>query len=171
VNSAWIWLALTACGGPKAEPEPTAEPVFVEERTVEEPEVAATAEQEAMHKALSARDDGPGCADVEALSPTPVEDLVWLTEHATSPPWVGTRAATCLIADHAEEVADVLRLWVTDPDLAGFGAVVLNNLGLIDSALAIELATLALTDGPDPEGARERIAQHDDPALQALLEE
>ncbi len=160
-------LALLACAG-KADPEPAAEPDPVEEAPAE---VVASASQDAMYTALSARDDGPSCAEVEALSETPVEDLVWLTEHATSPPWVGTRAATCLVAGHADEVADLLRTWVTDPATAGFGAVVLNNLGLIDIDLAVELATLALTEGPDPDGARERIGQHGDPALQALLED
>jgi len=170
VTGPWLWVALAACSGPKSDPEAAAQPVAEPaEDPADEPAPAPTPAQQAMYDALSLRDGGPVCADVEALSETPVEDLVWLTEYAAVPPWVGTRAATCLIAGHATEVADLLRSWVVDPDLAGFGAIVLNNLGLIPTELAVELATLALTEGPDPEGARERIAQHDDPALQALL--
>jgi hypothetical protein len=168
---ALAWVAVIACGGQKPDVEATAESV---EQAATEPaadEVVATEAQEAMYKALSARDDGPSCEAVEGMSETPVEDLVWLTEFAEMPPWVGMRAATCLISGHAEEVADLLCHWVTDPELAGFGALVLGNLGLMPIELAVELARLALTEGPDPEAARERIARHDDPALQALLEE
>ena len=159
-----LWLLVLACAGSKHSPEPAPEPLPA---TVPTP----SASQEALHKALSARDTGPECAELETLSETPVEDLVWLTEHASSPPWVGTRAATCLLLGHGDAVADQLRDWVTDPTQAGFGAIVLNNLGVIDCALAVELATLALTEGPDPEGARTRIAQHEVPELQALLQE
>lgn len=175
MSASWLWIALLGCGT-KAEPEPVAEPVVEQaaepDATAEQTAaVVATPAQEAMYKALSVRDDGPTCTEVEAMSEDPVGDLVWLTEHATSPPWVGTRAATCLIAGHGEAIADLLRTWVTDPATLGYGWTVLGNLGLLPTALAVELAQLALTDGPDPDGARERIARHDDPALQALLQD
>ena len=122
-----LWLVVVACAGSRSAPEPAAEPVAA-------PAPVPTATQEALHKALSARDDGPGCEEVELLSETPVDDLIWLTEHAVSPPWAGTRAATCLLLGHGDEVPDVLKGWVTDPDQAGFGAIVLNNLGVCSTA-------------------------------------
>ncbi len=162
----WLGSLLTACLCRNTAPEPVAELVVEDESP---PKVQATVAQEAMYKALSNRDEGPGCAAVEAMTETPAEDLAWLTENALSPPWVGTRAATCLLAGHGEQSIELFRVWVTDPSQAGFGALVLGNLGLLPPDLALELATLALTEGPDPEAARERISRHEDPALQALL--
>jgi len=123
-----------------------------------------------MYRALSARDGAAPCEEVEALSTTPVEDLVWLTEHTTSPPWVGTRAATCLLTGHADEVAELLAQWVTDPATLGFGLLVLGNLDLLAPELAVELATLALEQGPDPEAARTRIATSTHPEVLDLLD-
>ncbi len=162
-----VVLTLLGCAPRSAEPETTA--TQVEEEASSSPKVEATESQGALYRALSPRDGAPPCAEVEALSPTPVDDLVWLTEHATSPPWVGTRAATCLIAGHSDEVADLLRTWVTDPASFGFGLLVLGNLDLLSSDLAVELAGLALSDGPDPEAAMERIATSSHPEVRALL--
>jgi len=128
----------------------------------------ATASQEALLQALSARDAGPDCAVLSAMSPTPVVDLTWIALNAPMPPWAGMRAAECLITAHHAAAMPTLRAWVTDPQLAGFGILVLNKLDALPLDTAKELATLALSQGPDVEKARKRIARSKVPEIQAL---
>jgi hypothetical protein len=130
------------------------------------PEPSAT--QAALITALSPRDGGAPCASLGGLSPKPVEDLTWVAVNITMPPWVGMRAAECLISDHHAAALPTLRTWVTDPQLEGFGILVLTKLDALPLATAKELATLALTQGPDVEKARKRIARSKVPEIQAL---
>lgn len=123
---------------------------------------------------LRTRDAAPDCSAVEALSPTPVVDLLWVVDTVTQPPTVGVRAARCLVRRHAHASATALQQWVVEPARAGLGWTVLVEIDAVasqDEALAVQLATRAITGGPDPAGARRRLASAQTAAILELLEE
>ena len=127
-------------------------------------------ERAALVQALSPHDGAPPCANLGALSPDPANDLLWVASNVTSPPWVGMRAAECLVEGHATAARSTLLTWVTQPQLKGFGMLVLGKLESVDTPLAIELAKAALSGGPDPAGARRRLLKSSKPELRALAE-
>jgi hypothetical protein len=127
--------------------------------------------QAALLRALSSRDAAPACADLDAQTTDPVADYRWIVEHVTMPPTAGIRAAECLVVGHAPAAADLLRRWVSEPQLKGFGWVALRHLDRVEPTLARELATLALTAGPDPAGAAKRIRKLESAELRALADD
>ena len=125
-------------------------------------------EQEAVYRALSVRHDPPACSALDAKSADPVATYLYLVEHATQPAWVGMRAASCLITGHAEAALPSLRTWVVSPEHRGLAILAMGELDAMPLPIATELATLALTDGPDPDGMRARILRADAPEIRAL---
>lgn len=154
-----------------AKPPPPAggaDPSIVEGETDVQQAAVASPSQQAIVQALSVRDPAPTCADLGPLTPTPAEDLVWVVTHVTSPPWAGMKAAECLIEGHAESVRPTLQTWVTDVRLKGLGWVVLKHLDAMPRPLALELAQLAVDEGPDPAGAKRRIRRSKVAEIQAI---
>ena len=123
-----------------------------------------------MHRALSTRDGSPPCDEVEALSDTPAEALLYIAEHAQQPPWAGVRAAECLVSRHAEAIQPQLEQWVQDPSTRGFALVVFNAFDTIPEAVAIPVAQAALA-GDLSEDARVRLEGVQNPSIKLLLEE
>ena len=186
VPLAWLLFAL-ACGRKKG-PEPvelgprnTPETATTEteaavvsvpiEQVPAAPPEGLTAERKAMHTALSSRDGAPSCSDVEALaSAQPHEDYLWLIEHVQQPPWVGIRAATCILQHHHEAAWAHIQHWLTQPELKGLALLVLNEIDSLPEDRAIELAQFAIRAGADPEAVRERLAQSSRPSIAALAQ-
>lgn len=168
--AAWsLLLLLPALAGPPGEgAEPVPQPPQGE--SAQAPERTASPE-ERIHRALSVRHPVPSCADIEALSDTPVESLLRVVERASQPPWVPMRAAECLLERHYAQIRPQLERWVVAPELRGLGMLVLGRLDVLPQDLARDLATLSLTRGPDPEATRARLRRHSDPQLRALAEE
>jgi hypothetical protein len=128
-----------------------------------------TAEQKTIHRALSLRDGAPPCEQVESLSKTPVDDLKFMVAHVTAPPWVGMRAAACLIARHPTEIAAELDTWVTDPNLVGLGILTLNRIDALPVDIGTMVAALALDNGPERIGAKKRLARSERPEILKLV--
>jgi hypothetical protein len=114
-----LLLLSFACGGRKSEPvDAPATPEGAPTLPVEGqpgPTINPTESQAAVHKALSVRDPEPECADVSALTPEPVADLIFVANHADQPPWASTRAARCLALGHGEAAKAELIAWMGDP--------------------------------------------------------
>lgn len=125
---------------------------------------------QAMHRALSARDQSPPCEDVEALSEAPVEALLYIVDNATQPPWAAMRAAECLTLRHAEAVQPQLAGWVQSAETRGLALMVFNHLDEISDDVAFSLAQAALA-GPLAEDARPRLAKVENDQIKALLQE
>ena len=119
-------------------------------------------------QALSSRDASPPCAELEAKLPTPASSLQALVEHVTMPPWVGMRAAGCLISGHALEARPALENWVVDPELHGLAILVLGQLDTLPTEVATGVATLAIEKGADPADARRRVARSTRPEIASL---
>ena len=136
----------------------------------ETPPLELSDSQEAMAQLLSHRDAAPSCEDVTSLSSSDeiLNDLILLSEQVHQPPWVGMRAAACVIEDHSTEAAFVLLGWTIKPDLLGLGWLVLDNLDAIPQDVAIAIATMAVILSPDIDAARRRISNSDNPTISAI---
>ena len=132
--------------GPALKPVP---PAVAREGGPEEPAPAASAPAgvDAMLQALSARDRGPSCAEVEGLSPAPVEALLHIVEEVPLPPQAPMRAAACLVDRHPEEVREQLLAWVKREGTEGLGRLVLQRLDTLPEPIAVDVARVAVT-GP-----------------------
>lgn len=125
--------------------------------------VAAPEGAPGMIRALSVRDPEPVCADVEAMSPTPVEALSYVVSHVSMPPQAPMRAAGCLVA-HGDAVRDDLLTWVDDPAKQGLGRLLLQRLADLPEPLAAEVVSHA-SSGELAEVAREAAAADARPAV------
>ncbi|NOY27733.1 MAG: hypothetical protein GXP62_17865 [Oligoflexia bacterium] len=130
--------------------------------------VTPNAEQEAVYKALSMRHDTLSCDQLDAMSSDPLGTYLFLIEHAEQPAWVGMRAASCVLENHAQAAQPELQRWVSSSDTRGLAILAMDRLDSLPLEIAQDLATRALTDGPDPEGMRKRIAKSTVPELAAL---
>ncbi len=126
-----------------------------------------SAEEDAVILAFSARDNAADCASVEALTSTPVATLVAVAEHVTMPPWVGTRAASCLTGRHAEEAKPTLVAWAGTPDKRGLVILLANELDAMPEAVAVDVARAGLA-GPFSEDMRKRLVNSQHVSVRAL---
>lgn len=130
----------------------------------------AVAERRAdLHRRMSARDVGPVCADLAALTPDPVGDFVWLMDHAKQPPWVGIRAAQCVIDHYAEPEIDRLRGWAVDADRKGLVVLLLGRLDTLPEPIAQAVGEAAMA-GPHADLARTRLIESSHPSVRAMVE-
>lgn len=170
-------LLMLACNGGKVPPgeagavagglPPTPAELLAGQVDAADAPLAPTDAGYAVYRALSVRDPEPSCAEVEALSPTPVETLREVIARAQQPPWAAMRAANCLIQGHGPEVQADLVAWVGASETRGLALLVLDQLDLLPEDVALAVATAALA-GPLAPDAGARISKSSHPSLQAL---
>lgn len=102
---------------------------------------------------------GAPCDAVAALGPPEVVLAALLDAVATvtMPPWVGTRAARCVVArmDTTPEAADAARTWLMDPAQPGLALIVVDHLDALPKDAVRPLAELAIQRvSADPTFAR-----------------
>ena len=107
-----------------------------------------------MVQALSAKDRGPTCVEVEAMADAPVDALLHIVENVPMPPQAPMRAAICVLDRHGDEARDAVLSWVKRDDTKGLGKLVLQRLDTLPEALAVDAARVAVT-GPLAEEAVE----------------
>lgn len=123
---------------------------------------------------LSARDGDVDCGAFGALE---MGELVEIVEEVAQPPWVGVRGAACLVALYGAEAEEggaveaVLLRWVSEGEWLGLGYLVLNLLDELPEGVAMRVARAAVTVGPDPEGARERVLKAGSGAVRGVVGE
>ena len=108
-----ILTTLLACAchkQPEAAPAPARAPA---------PSPESVDEVTAVHRALSSRDAGPSCAEVEALTSDPVATLTTIVQTVELPPQAPMRAATCLVDRHAEAASELLVGWMGAEETRG----------------------------------------------------
>jgi len=121
------------------------------------PAPVPTPSQTALYDALKIRDAAPPCASLKPMSKDLATDLIWLVDNASQPPWVGIRAAQCVIREHHEAKAATIQAWVTQPDRRGLAIL---TFGLLDELPAPQAKTLqeAALAGPLAEDAKKHIS-------------
>jgi len=166
-------LPLLFCVACKKDPAPAAEPALVPVPEVapsppapEPAAEAAPAGVDAMVQALSARDRGPACEAVEAMSDTPVEALLHIVDHVPMPPQAPMRAANCVLERHAEAAKDDVLSWVKREDTKGLGKLVLQKLDTLPESIAVDAARVAVA-GPLAEDAVEAVQASQREAVRA----
>jgi len=120
-------------------------------------ELSPTASQSALYDALKIRDSAPSCESLKAMSEDVATDLIWLVDNATQPPWVGIRAAQCVIREHHEAKATVIQTWVTRADRRGLAILTFGLLDELPAPQAKSLQSTALA-GPLAEDAKKHIS-------------
>jgi hypothetical protein len=121
------------------------------------PAPVPTPSQTALYDALKIRDAAPPCASLKPMSKDLATDLIWLVDNASQPPWVGIRAAQCVIREHHEAKAATIQGWVTQPDRRGLAIL---TFGLLDELPAPQAKTIqeAALAGPLAEDAKKHIS-------------
>ncbi|MBA2320208.1 MAG: hypothetical protein H0V89_03545 [Deltaproteobacteria bacterium] len=127
-----------------------------------------SAQEEALLQQLSLRDGSPACAEMEVGLSDPRASWKAVVDHVSMPPWAPMRAADCLISGHSAASRADLVGWVTRPELKGLGLLALGRLDVMPQDVATEVASAAITRGPDPAGARVRVARSANPAIAEL---
>ena len=122
----------------------------------EPPPATPTATQSALYAALKSRDDAPTCESLNSHSTDVVNDLVWLVDNATQPPWVGIRAAQCIVRHHHLEKAELIKSWMITPERRGLAILTMGMLKELPPELSLKLQTAALA-GPLSEDAKKHI--------------
>ncbi len=130
-------------------------------------EPAPTPSQDALYAALRVRHAPPDCSALTDLSESLVEDLVWLVDHATQPPWVGLRAAQCLLVEHPAAAQPSFEGWLSTEGHRGLAILVSQRIDEIPLPIATSLAVVALA-GPEEETVHPRFARCGVPEIQDL---
>ena len=124
--------------------------------------------QRALYDAMKVRDQAPTCDSLSELSPDLATDLVWLVDNAQQPPWVGIRAAQCVIRHHTEAKAEVIDSWTINPLKPGLAILTIGLLDELPEPMAIRFASAALA-GPLAEHATSRLGDSAHATVSALL--
>lgn len=124
--------------------------------------------QTALYNAMKMRENTPDCDQLDQYSKTVADDLLWLMDNANQPPWVGIRAAQCILTHHAAVKADVIDTWVTDPKQRGLAIMVFGMLDVLPEETSVRVAKKALA-GPLAAEAKVRIKKSEKPAIRALV--
>ena len=178
----WLCLGVgwVACGGRAAPvPEPVVSPVgksVPQAPPSETPEPLdsdseswqPTASQEGIYRMLSVRDPEPGCASVAEASPTPALDLLALVDHAKQPPWVGMRAASCLVSDHLDEVQEHVVGWMRTEATYGLALMTIRRLDGLPEEVAVAVVSAGL-GGPADTEVRDEAAKDSRESVRALV--
>ena len=127
------------------------------------------ARRDRLRQMLIARDKAPPCTELSSISDRLVEDLQWLMDHVKTPPWVGVRAAQCIIELHAPAELSRIQGWMLDPTQPGLTLVVLGELDGLPAPIAIAIIQVALT-GPHAAKVAPRLLQSAHPQVRALLQ-
>ncbi len=122
----------------------------------------------AVYRALSVRDPEPDCADIDTLSPTPLQTLLDVIDRASMPPWVPMRAANCVLQRHGAEAQDTLQGWVADDKARGLAILVFDGIDALPEDVALPVAQAGLA-GPWSEDAASRLAGSSRPSIVALV--
>lgn len=127
-----------------------------------------SARRDRLRQMLSVRDLAPACTEVQAQSPDRlVTDLQWLMDHIKAPPWVGVRAAQCILQLHAETETVRIQRWVQDPAKIGLILIVMGELDSLPEPVAQTIVQAALS-GPHSDRMRTWLPKSAHPSLRAL---
>lgn len=162
-----IFLSIAQMSGPVFAHAPSGSTHLAPAVQAADPQDAARRDR--LRRLLSVRDYAPACTEVQAQAPQRlVEDLQWLMDHIKAPPWLGVRAAQCILQLHAETETARIQAWVQDPTKVGLTLVVLGSLSELPAHIATPIAAAALA-GPHTERVRPRLHKSAHPSVRALL--
>jgi hypothetical protein len=164
----WSPLALVLTGCPKP-PADTAVTPLAPVMAPEAPAPVTTANADLV-RVLSARDAPPPCSTIDALTPTPVEDLVRVVDTVQMPPYAPMRAAGCLLELHAEEAAPRIDAWMADPASGGLAELTAKAMDALPNDLAVRFAMAGL-NGPHHAAITPALEVSAHPDVRALVDE
>ncbi|MEC7987914.1 MAG: hypothetical protein VX278_22290 [Myxococcota bacterium] len=129
--------------------------------------IADTPSSSTLVRRLSVRDTGLDCKTLEAVNLR--EELTYVVENVSRPPWAGMRAAACLAELFPNESKTDFVRWVKDPNTKGLAFLLAGQLEKLPDPVAIDVAEAALS-GPHAPDFRIRLEKVNDIRMKELLE-
>jgi len=131
------------------------------------PDAEGLARRESLRRALMTRDQAPACTQLLQMSDALISDLQWLMDHVKAPPWVGVRAAQCILQLQGDKEVQRVIGWVQDPAKAGLALLVLGELDMLTEESALQIAQAAMK-GPHAARVTPHIHKSVHPQVRAL---
>ena len=126
------------------------------------------ASQQQLMRQLSHRDAAPPCTELENTEGQLQPNLMVMVTEVTQPPWVGMRAANCLIERFPVESKETFQEWMRSEQTMGLAYLLGAQLSVLPTEVAIDVGRVGLS-GPHAEGVKKRLQSQDGPVIDALL--
>ena len=124
--------------------------------------------QHILLRQLSYRDGAPDCKELSNDNGQLKDDLLVMVNSVMQPPWVGMRAANCLITRFPLESIDTFKSWMQSEQTMGLAFLLGTQLSQLPYQIAIEVGRVGLS-GPHAEGVRSRLESQEGRVVEDLL--
>ena len=124
--------------------------------------------QDTLLRQLSYRDGAPDCKDLSNDNGQLKDDLLVMVNSVIQPPWVGMRAANCLITRFPLESVDTFKSWMQSEQTMGLAYLLGAQISKLPYQIAIEVGRVGLS-GPHAEGVRSRLESQEGRVVEDLL--
>ena len=124
--------------------------------------------QHTLLRQLSYRDGAPDCKDLSNDNGQLKDDLLVMVNSVMQPPWVGMRAANCLITRFPLESVDTFKSWMQSEQTMGLAYLLGAQISQLPYQIAIEVGRVGLS-GPHAEGVRSRLESQEGRVVEDLL--
>ena len=124
--------------------------------------------QHTLLRQLSYRDGAPDCKDLSNDNGQLKDDLLVMVNSVMQPPWVGMRAANCLITRFPLESVDTFKSWMQSEQTMGLAYLLGAQISQLPYQIAIEVGRVGLS-GPHAEGVRSRLESQEGRVVADLL--
>ena len=124
--------------------------------------------QDTLLRQLSYRDGAPDCKDLSNDNGQLKDDLLVMVNSVMQPPWVGMRAANCLITRFPLESVDTFKSWMQSEQTMGLAYLLGAQISQLPYQIAIEVGRVGLS-GPHAEGVRSRLESQEGRVVEELL--
>ncbi|MGC6508993.1 MAG: hypothetical protein ACON4U_11280 [Myxococcota bacterium] len=124
--------------------------------------------QDTLLRQLSYRDGAPDCKDLSNDNGQLKDDLLVMVNSVMQPPWVGMRAANCLITRFPLESVDTFKSWMQSEQTMGLAYLLGAQISQLPYQIAIEVGRVGLS-GPHAEGVRSRLESQEGRVVEDLL--
>ena len=124
--------------------------------------------QQQLVRQLSLRDGAPDCAELKNGNGQLQADLMVMVNTVKQPPWVGMRAANCLMTRFPLESKDTFKMWMSGEQTMGLAYLLGAQLSQLPDEVAVEVGRAGLS-GPYSEGVKTRLESQEGPVIQELL--
>lgn len=125
--------------------------------------------QLALVRQMSHRDGAPPCSDLPNSEGLLHTDLLLIVKEVTQPPWVGMRAAGCVIELFPQESQTTFESWMRSEQTMGLAYLLTAKISTLPESVALDIGRIGLA-GPHAEGVKSRLQSQNGPIIEQLLQ-